>query len=403
MPRPPLSIGTYGNITTHAVPGGYCAVTRFRDHDGVTRKVKRVGPTAATAKNRLKEDLRDRARQGPTSGLTGDSRFRLAADEWITSVDQLAEQGLRSPTTVQIYRLTLDNHVRPALDELRLREITVPRIDQFVQTIQLHSGTSTAKIARTVVSGVLGLAVRHGAIAVNPVRDIGRIAAQPRRQPRALTSAERQEWIRRLTVDRDAIRKDLPDLCEWMLGTGVRIGEALAVSWEEIDLTAGTVEIDYTLVRIKGVGLIRKATKSSAGERTLRLPAFALAMLRRRKLASGGRVPLFPDAAGGWRDPSNTSRDLRNARGSEEFVWVTSHVFRKTAATELDRAGLSARQIADQLGHAKVSMTQDRYLGRRAVDGSAADALDRAHRATQNGKTVRKRYRDLGDDAAVGR
>jgi integrase len=59
---------------------------------------------------------------------------------------------------------------------------------------------------------------------------------------------------------------------------------------------------------------------------------------------------------------------------------VTSHVFRKTAATELDRAGLSARQIADQLGHSKVSMTQDRYLGRRAVDDQAANALDRAYR-----------------------
>jgi hypothetical protein len=62
---------------------------------------------------------------------------------------------------------------------------------------------------------------------------------------------------------------------------------------------------------------------------------------------------------------------------------VTSHAFRKTAATELDRAGLSARQIADQLGHSKVSMAQDRYLGRGAVGEEAAAALDRAHRAAQ--------------------
>jgi integrase len=76
---------------------------------------------------------------------------------------------------------------------------------------------------------------------------------------------------------------------------------------------------------------------------------------------------------------ANTSRDLRNARESEEFAWVTSHVFRKTAATELDGAGLTARQIADLLGHAKVSMTQDRHLGRRAVGNDAAKALERAH------------------------
>jgi integrase len=110
-------------------------------------------------------------------------------------------------------------------------------------------------------------------------------------------------------------------------------------------------------------------------------------MLNRRRLTSGGRGPIFPDSVGGWRDPSNTSRDLRNARGSGEFSWVTSHVFRKTAATEMDHAGLTARQIADQLGHSKVSMTQDHYLGRRAVDGAAAEgppeALDRAHRVAK--------------------
>jgi integrase len=59
---------------------------------------------------------------------------------------------------------------------------------------------------------------------------------------------------------------------------------------------------------------------------------------------------------------------------------VTSHVFRKTAATELDDQGLSARLIADQLGHAQVSMTQNTYLGRRAVSSAAAEALDRAYR-----------------------
>ena len=55
-----------------------------------------------------------------------------------------------------------------------------------------------------------------------------------------------------------------------------------------------------------------------------------------------------------------------------------SHVFRKTAATILDEAGLSARMVADQLGHARPSLTQDVYLGRKAVGRDAADALESA-------------------------
>jgi integrase len=58
---------------------------------------------------------------------------------------------------------------------------------------------------------------------------------------------------------------------------------------------------------------------------------------------------------------------LRSARGSEQFAWVTPHVFRKTAATILDDAKLTARVIADQLGHSKPSMTQDVYIGRTAA------------------------------------
>ena len=56
--------------------------------------------------------------------------------------------------------------------------------------------------------------------------------------------------------------------------------------------------------------------------------------------------------------------------------WITSHSFRKTTATMFDDAGLSARQIADQLGHARPSMTQDVYMGRRSRNSQAiGDAL----------------------------
>jgi integrase len=87
-------------------------------------------------------------------------------------------------------------------------------------------------------------------------------------------------------------------------------------------------------------------------------------------------TPVFPDSKVGWRDPANTRRDIRRARG-EEFSWVTSHVFRKTAATMLDEAGLTARQIANQLGHSRPSLTQDVHMGRGVVDPQAAAALER--------------------------
>ncbi len=55
---------------------------------------------------------------------------------------------------------------------------------------------------------------------------------------------------------------------------------------------------------------------------------------------------------------------------------VSSHSFRKAVATLIDDAGLSARIGADHLGHAKVSMTQDRYMSRGRVHHQVAELLE---------------------------
>jgi hypothetical protein len=67
------------------------------------------------------------------------------------------------------------------------------------------------------------------------------------------------------------------------------------------------------------------------------------------------------------RDRSNTNADIREALDLLGFGWVTSHTFRKTAATLLNDGGLTVREVADQFGHKRVSITQDTYFGRAAA------------------------------------
>ncbi|WP_245160692.1 tyrosine-type recombinase/integrase [Blastococcus sp. CT_GayMR16] len=85
---------------------------------------------------------------------------------------------------------------------------------------------------------------------------------------------------------------------------------------------------------------------------------------------------MFPAPLGGWRDPSNTQADLRQAFTNAGFDWVTSHVFGKTVATVMDQAGLSSPAAADQLGHANISMTSDVYFGRKVLLTGAAAVLE---------------------------
>ncbi len=72
------------------------------------------------------------------------------------------------------------------------------------------------------------------------------------------------------------------------------------------------------------------------------------------------------------RDPSNTQREIRDRRDMLGYPELSTHSFRKTVATILDREGLSATEIADYLGHENPSMTQDVYMN--TVKGSTRAA-----------------------------
>ena len=98
--------------------------------------------------------------------------------------------------------------------------------------------------------------------------------------PRALSEEDRARWFRALVGDQVALRQDLFDLSAFLLATGLRIGEALAVLWRDVDdLDLGVLRVTSTLIRVTGQGLLRKRTKSQAGERILQLPEWCVILL----------------------------------------------------------------------------------------------------------------------------
>jgi integrase len=371
--RPTLSIGTYGSISTAPYGTGYRARTLYRDYDGVTRRVERHGGTKGAAERALRIALRDRMHVGVETEITPDTKIAELAETWFAEVSSQD----RSPGTLRAYRDRLDRQVIPALGNLRVRELTTGVVDRHLRAVRDKHGAALAKLCRTVLSGMAGLATRHDALAHNPVRDAGRISpGKSKRVPRALSVAETRALRAWLSNDDKAREHDLPDLVDMLLATGLRVGEALAVTWDAVDLSAGTVEVRGTVIRVKGQGLmIKPAPKTRAGFRTLMLPSWAVEMLRLRPPGKPDQT-VFCSAVGGLRDRDNALSDLREASNAAGFDWVTSHTFRRTVATLMDQSGLSARAAADQLGHSHPSLTQDVYYGRRIASTGAAEVLE---------------------------
>jgi integrase len=186
--------------------------------------------------------------------------------------------------------------------------------------------------------------IRQLLISIRPPREIG--------------------WLRGSEICR---KRDLVDPITVLMATGLRRSELLGLRWSDFDAQAGTVSVTGKVVRLKGTGLQRVGeAKSDAGVRTIPLPSFAVAVLTERRNTPylGEQAVIFPSSAATPRDPDNFNRQWREARDELGVPDVTSHSFRKTVATLVDDEGLSARIGADHLGHANVSMTQDKYMSR---------------------------------------
>lgn len=227
-----------------------------------------------------------------------------------------------------------------------------------------------------ILSGVLGLAVRHDAIGSNPVRELTPARSKRRARPIVLTEESWAGLRAHLAQSPDAGRHDLRDLVDVLSGLGCRIGELLALDWTRVDDEAGTVAIEGTVVRVTGAGLIvQPHTKSKAGMRTISPPPWIIELLCKRHADSHGPW-IFPSTRGTLRDPDNTRKQLREVVAGTPWAGLHPHAFRHLVATRLDGAGLSAREIADYLGHERVSMTQDVYMTRKATGAGASAALD---------------------------
>jgi integrase len=395
MARPPLALGTPGNITVSRVGDGYAARCRFRFPDGVTRKIERWGPTKTAARTRLHDAIS--ALRGPTTEpLRPDHRFERAAALWLIKVDAWVKDGELADTTADRYRQRLDSIVLPALGQLQLSECTPGYMDAFFARLaEQNYAAETRRGVRTVVSGILRQAVLHEALPANPVRELGRIRGKATK-PRALTADERRDWLAFLASDANAVRRDLHDLSVFMLGTGVRIGEALAVRECDVDLEGVPVDdgdqlrlvpivtITGNIVWVKGKGLVRHAGKTETSLRIVPLPRFVAEMLAGRE-RNGPDSPVFPARSQGtgaptWKSPHNITAYIREAREAAGLTFkLTSHIYRRTAATIWNDAGiLSDRQVGDLTGHKKIATLKDIYIGRGELHPEGAAIMDAA-------------------------
>lgn len=285
----------------------------------------------------------------------------------------------RSEGSLETYGYAVEAHISKKIGDMTVAEAKPEKLQPFLTRVEKEGGPGAAKNCRSALSGMMGMAVRNGAISDNPVKHLERITHRKKKGSSAIPQADLPIFIENVRADPDLIRWDTVELIEFMLSSGWRIAETCALDVSSVDFTAGAATVEAINVRVKGKGVIRQAfPKTEKSGRITPLPQQTMDLLQRRhERLKEFTTLLFPTPLMRLRDPSNTQREIRDRRAALGYPSLTTHAFRKTVATMLDKAGLSATEIADYLGHENPSMTQDVYMNTIKGATKAADVMQK--------------------------
>ncbi|MEO5664661.1 MAG: tyrosine-type recombinase/integrase [Nocardioides sp.] len=388
--RPRTIVGTYGSI--HVVQSGrrrFTAYTRYRDTDGRLRQVKATSTSHNNAVSELKTRLLTRPGYGRGGMLSLTSPFGDLVELW------LADLALRelSEGTKKNYRDDVRVHVRPFFDNYTLGEITTGRVESFLKAERWMS-YSRAKHSRTMLNLLFGFALRHDAMARNPVEGTSPLR-KPKGSPEALTLDQIQRirtaaslWRTGPAVKGPKPDDNVRDALEVLLGTGLRPGEALAL--RPVDIQDGregmVAHVHGTVVYRQGSGTFRQDhPKTDASVRTISVPDFAAGVIRRRlkeMVPSQTQWTIFHNRTGCPISLHNFRRTFRELLVLADLAdsGITPRWYRRTGATVIAR-GIGVDAAATHVGHTSTAITEAHYIEPgRTIDFGPALVLDRTLR-----------------------
>jgi len=329
--------------------GSYVVI--FRDPNG--RQRKRSARTLAEARD-LKATLTADVRRGEYRQL---SRVTFAdyADEWCRTYHGRTSRGVR-PHTLRDYTRILRQDAVPYFKRTQLAAIEPRHIKEFAATFAgrgLTPNTVRNKVAP--VKALFATAFEEGLIRTNPAAGL-RIAA------RHLEDETGEQHVKALNENElRAVLDEAPDqwrlLFAFLAQTGLRIGEAVALTWNDIDLGRKRVHVRRRLYRGQF-----DAPKSRYGRRQVPLSEGLARALWRSRGTAGDDAPVFASRANTHLTPSNVFRVFKPAAARAGVPWAGLHTLRHTCATMLFRHGLNAKQVQAWLGHHSPAFTLATYV-----------------------------------------
>ena len=363
--------------------GSYWVVVHHRGR----RKWKKVGTVKRTA-----QKVADAINAQIALGT-----FRMEPEKPVPTVAESLRGWLQtykptlSPSFQAVADSVIERHLAPFFGALRVTDLEERHVLAFIaaksgEGVKQPLKAASLKGILSVLRRAMALEVEAGTISRNPCRNLGRLLAKVKRQQSEevehVQAWDREEVATLLAVAQENETTFYP-LLAFLMFTGARKGEAMAIKWEDVEWNAGRVRIRRAFSRGK------LGTPKSGQARSVALSP-ALAAILRNLLAERRRqclkrkwkaVPefVFCSETGGALDERNVTRSWYRVRRKAQAKSVRPlklHCARHTYASLALAAGKSVRWVAHQLGHASPELTLRVYAHAMSEEESDLSFLD---------------------------
>lgn len=293
--------------------------------------------------------------------------------EWFPDWLKLYKTGIKPSTRVayeQMFRL----YIAPTIGNMRLRDVRVVQLQKILNDTAASYSRSTLTMTKIVLNGMFKQAYKRGIISKNPMVNTDSPVAKKGKKKGALTREQQTAFLQY------AEKSEYYPLFRLATLTGMRIGELLGLSWEDVDFQNKTIHVRYTLSWSKKLGFSLGEPKTDAGTRDIPMLPDAEKMFHDQKIRQlssrmalgsawigNGRDLVFTTVTGQpvaaqWIDRTVrriTARMLKD--GIELPIGFSFHTLRHCFATRCIEMGMNMKTLQVILGHSSLSITMDVY------------------------------------------
>lgn len=353
---------------------------RFVDENGAYQR-KSSGLKNKRAAQGVFEDIKSKVRDRKLKidrPTPSNATVNECAERWL----EFAKAEVKSRTYGE-YETIVRIHVLPAFGDARAAQIEKTDVRDFLVR-KLNSGLSrpTVRNIRAVLRAMFNFALDENLVSTNPAARLGRkprlgTSHSDKTEARALSQRQLSRFLA-------AAAKDSRYYPFFFLlaRTGLRLGEALALKWSDLDFDSREILVERALIRDTRTTGTTKTGESRPVDMSLQLRdiLLKLEMERKRDAFSKGQEEgppwVFTNTAGSPLDQSKADKVFKRIlRAAKLPLRFSPRSLRHTFASLLLQQGESLVYVQRQLGHASIQLTADVY-GRWLPMGNQA-AVDR--------------------------